>query len=293
MRIRIFALLILGAVMALVAGLATFSYTRQMEGELMSANAAITAFGDTHRVPVLLMDAPRGTRLGIKDFGSVLVPRSQLPTNVLLDLPLHGEEEQTVALADLRAGALLLDISIGKRPAGADFGYLLSRDARALAVMPRNLADFSGLLQPGALVDLFWTRDIGDGISETRLIGNALRILAMPERLPRGAAAPAAPAVTEARFVLEVGVRDAARVLEAGQSGFFSVLPAGGALPAGEDEVAVKAADLRGLPLAVREPAATGGSRVTLLPAGIEVKAPVCRTVLVRGGVRSALEVPC
>lgn len=50
MRFRIFALLIMGVVLAVIAGFATFSYTRGIEARLTGAQAAVAAFGDVINV---------------------------------------------------------------------------------------------------------------------------------------------------------------------------------------------------------------------------------------------------
>lgn len=81
MRFRIFALLIMGVVLAVIAGFATFSYTRGIEARLTGAQAAVAAFGDVISVPVARRDILRGTPVTPADFESVSVPAQHAPAN--------------------------------------------------------------------------------------------------------------------------------------------------------------------------------------------------------------------
>lgn len=292
MRVRIFALLMLGAVMALIAGVATFSYTRTMESELMSAQAAIQAFGATKRVPVTIFDVPRGTALKPEDFATLLLPQEQLPTNVLEQLPSFASDKPVFALNDLRAGALLLTTSLGEPSKGGVTDLLRSADGRALAVAPRNIGDFRDRLAVGDLIDLFWTRDIGGGSTETRLIGNGLRILELPRAA--GSAGTSVAGVTSAgHLLLEVGLRDAARVIDAGQDGTFSILPSGGPVRPGADVIEISDEELASLPLATRigaTPPPRGRAQGASAPRSSNQR---CSAIMVRAGNRVEVDVPC
>ena len=290
MRVRIFALLMLGAVMALIAGVATFSYTRSMESELMSAQAAIQAFGTTKRVPVAIFDIPRGPPVKPEDFASILLPEEQLPSNVMEVLPSFAPEKPVFALGDLRAGALLLQTSLGSPVAGGVAELLSSPDGRAVAVLPRNLGDFRDRLAVGDLVDLFWMRDIGGGSTETRLIGNALRLLELP-RTASVAGASVGGATTSGHLLLEVGLRDAARVIDAGESGSFYILPSRGPVRPGADVIEVSDEELASLPLVTRVGEAPASPR----PSPTTERAPNarCSAIMVRAGNRVEVDVPC
>lgn len=281
MRVRIFALLMLGAVMALIAGVATFSYTRTMETELMSAQAAIQAFGATRQVPVAQSDIPRGTVLKPEDFVPLLLPEEQLPTNILTTLPEFSAAAPVYALSDLRAGALVLQTSLGMPAEGAVAQLLRSPDGRAIVVQPRNLAEFQGRLAVGDLLDLFLTQDTVNG-SQTRLIGSALRLMELPQPGGVGAAG--------GTLLLEVSPRDAARVIGAGPGGNFTILPARAALQSGADQIVVGGPEMAGLPLV--GPGLGEGARL-LGAGGAAAPGQRCMAVLVRAGNRMEVDVPC
>lgn len=285
MRFRIFALLIMGVVLAVIAGFATFSYTRGIETRLTGAQAAVAAFGDTIGVPVARRDIPRGSLVTAADFDTLSVPAQHIPGNLLRAVPDPGPEQQIMALSDLQADALLSQDQIGTAT-GPDYAFALSPDGRGVAVSPRNLKDYREFIAPGALVDLFWTHSIGGGSTETRLLARGLKVLhgpyAMPQREREAAGAEA--------LILEAGLQDAARLLEAGQSGHFHILPTGrlSSEPGQLAEVSVGPEDLSALPLLVRRPA--GGSSGDPVP---EAGLSGCHTAVVRGARRSIVEVPC
>lgn len=287
MRFRIFALLIMGVALALVAGFASFSYTRGLEARLIAAEAALSAFGETLEVPVPARDIRRGEVLSRADFLSLQIPARHLPANLLTAFPESGATGQVTALADLSAGGLVAEAQVGVA-SGPEHDFALAPGGRAVRVVAENLADFDGKLVPGGLMDLFWTRQIGGGSTETRLIGHALRVLAIDSIVTGDRKSRAAGAVT-----LEAGLEDASRLLEAQDGGRFHVLPLGRleVLPDSPPVVAVSGGDLAALPLVVRRADATTAS----LNGKAAMAAPLrgCHTAVVRGSARSIVEVPC
>lgn len=283
MRVRLFALLMLGAVMALVAGGATFSYTRSMEAELSAAKAAVRAFGETQSVPVPLRDIPRGSVVTEADFTTIRLLQEHMPANLLKALPEGGSHPHLVALADLDAGQILPDTSIGRGDADL---IAVGGAGRSLAVRAANFADHAEDLKVGDWADLFWTRDIGGGTSETRLIGNALRIMALPQQVQLASEGSVSIPRAAGLLFLEVGPRDAARILEASQGGSFNILPTRERLSSGADLVEVGPLELQSLPLAVR----AGGSGAAPVAA---LQGQRCTAMVVRAGQRASVEVPC
>lgn len=287
MRFRIFALLIMGVALALVAGFASFSYTRGLEARLAAAEAALIAYGETLIIPVPARDISRGATLSRADFTEIAIPARHLPANLLTKFPETSSETQITALSDLSAGALVAEGQIGVAE-GPDHDLALSPGGRAVRVIAENLADFDGKLVPGGRMDLFWTRQIGGGSTETRLIGHALRVLALDAVTTNGRGSGSPGAVT-----LEAGLEDAARLLEARGGGRFHVLPLGRlkVLPDSPPVVAVNGQDLAALPLLVRQAEGAG----TGLSGSAALAAPLrgCHTAVVRGSARSVVEVPC
>ncbi|RRH76903.1 Flp pilus assembly protein CpaB [Falsigemmobacter faecalis] len=287
MRFRIFALLIMGVALALVAGFASFSYTRGLETRLSTAEAALSAYGETLAVPVPARDIPRGDVLSRADFLTLQVPARHLPANLLTAVPEAGPEGKIIALSDLSAGGLVAQAQVGVA-SGPNHHFALSPGGRAVRVVTENFADFESKLVPGAQMDLFWTRQLGGGSTETRLIGHALRVLAIDSTPAADRKSRAIGAVT-----LEAGLEDAARLLEAQGGGRFHILPLGRleVLAGAPPVVAITAEDLAALPLAVRRAEATAASLNGSAASAVPLRG--CHTSVVRGAARSIVEVPC
>lgn len=286
MRFRIFALLIMGVVLAVVAGFATFSYTRGLESRLAAAEASVAAFGETLIVPVPSRDLKQGEAFDPAEVTSLTVPLRHLPANLLRVLPIPKAGERLHALTDLPAGSLIFEHQLGVS-AGPDSPFSLSPEGRAIAVRVHNLAEYGDGLPPQSSVDLFWTRNIGGGATETRLLATGLRVLA-----PVALQGSETRAGTASDLLLEADQITAARLLAAEQSGQFHLLPAGRlrAMGASPDEVSVGPADLAALPLVVRRADPTRGANAG---AGSLALPRPCHTLVVRGAARSVQEVPC
>lgn len=276
MKVRILMLILLGILFSVVAGFGTFQYSRALESELATARVSLRAFGETVLVPVPVRDLAPGSILGQDDFAPVKMPGSYLPDNVLQKLP-PGTEGGFVALASLRKGALVLKGDIATSAGGPDYGFILSGDARAIAIRAQNIDDFIDRLKVGDPVDLLWTRNTGGGTTETRMLGSALRILALPGG---GGEGPLAD-----KLILEGASQDAMRVVEASSSGVFSILPSTRKLSLDQEEFVVGPADLASLPLVVREGQVDGVAQVAARAR--------CQTAIVRGGARAVMDVPC
>ncbi|NPD16965.1 hypothetical protein HOY34_17370 [Xinfangfangia sp. D13-10-4-6] len=275
MKLKILMLTLLGVLLSVVAGFGTFQYSRALEAELAVARVSLRAFGETVLVPVPARDLTPGSVLTAADFQQVKMPGSYLPDNILQDLP--DDEAGFIALAALRQGALVMRGDIATATGGTDYGFILSGDARAIAIKAQNLQDFIEKLKPGDPVDLLWTRNTGGGTTETRMIGSALRILSLPITSGDGPLAD--------KLMLEGAAQDAMRVVEASASGQFSILPATRKLSLEEEQIVIGPGDLARLPLVLRDSPSDG----PIAAAG----RPRCQTAIVRGGARSQLEVPC
>lgn len=295
MRIKILFLLILGGVLAIASGIGSYRYIWALEAELAAARETIRSFGTVVSVPVLSRDMARGSPLAAGDLTTVSLPLAVVPQNVLAEKPDLAKGEPLLVMSDIKAGQLLLTSDIAHAEKAADFGFILSKDARAFALAPKNLRDFRGRLRPGDIVDVFWTHSIGGGSTETRLVGSAMRILHVPAS---GVAdATADETALDGKLILEGLARDAALMIAAEKDGTFHILPTSNKLDPGAAEVAVGPADLADLPLVVRAGAgeAAGAedpvsivSRIGLSPGG-----RTCSTVIVRAAVRNVVEVPC
>lgn len=313
MNWKVSILVVAGAALALGAGAGSLHYLRRMEAEVAGLRANLAALGDMRAVPVPARDLTRGEVLTAADFTTLSLPARSVPSAVVAELPAlpagtdAGTAPAMVALTDLQAGTLVPATALALDTGEAGAALLLSSDGRAVAVAPRNLADMQGLIHTGDMVDLFWTRDVGGGTTETRLIGPALTVIALPatpvpagpdtapapaEGADTGAAAEPALAAPEGRLLLAGLAEDVALILQAEARGSFDLALAGGPLPAGTTEVVVGPGDLADLPLAVRAgeaPATTGPDRFLPLP----VQQKTCALAVVRQAERQIIEVPC
>ncbi|VDC21156.1 SAF domain-containing protein [Pseudogemmobacter humi] len=299
MRFKIIALISLGIALALAAGFGTFHYTRALETELAAVRTSLRAFGETVPVPVPKADIARGAVIRAADFTSLRLPADYLPANVLTLLPEPGEAGTFVALTDIAAGDLIFAGDLALPGGGNDSGLILAADARAFAIAPRNLADFDGMLQVGSKVDVIWTRNLGGGLTDSRLIGASLRVLALPAS--RGTGDPAVKGIVAGegplggKLIVEGARQEALRMLQADQTGYFHILPANGSRNTATGEVVLEPGELEDLPLVVRgtsgSAASPAGALVATITGGEERR--TCATAVVRAGSRSVMEVPC
>ncbi len=283
MRLKAIALILLGIALVLVAGVATFQYTRNLETEVAATRRSLRAFGDTVALPVPNIAVAPHAVLQPENFRTVYIPASYVPPNALTQLPAPGPGRGLVALVEMEPNAIILRDQIVIQGEEDAHGLLISPGGRAIAVEPRNMQDFIGRLSLGNMVDLLWTREIGGGLSETRLVGAGLRILAMP--------VAETPGAEPKKLVLEALPQEAMRVIAVGKAGFFSILPSRGPLPEGAKEYVVDLMELKGLPLAVSKESRRD-------PIGLPSASPAaaggtCSTAVIRAGTRSVIEIPC
>ncbi|MDQ2065361.1 hypothetical protein Q9295_03160 [Xinfangfangia sp. CPCC 101601] len=301
-RVKIIGLIVAGMALSAAAGFGSFVYIRALEGELTAARNSLAALGETVRLPVPRVAVTRGALLQHTDFTEISLPVSGLPGNVLRDLPRASPEAPLLALSDMAAGELVLQgglAAAGERP---NTGLIVSTGARAFAVAPRNLQDFIGLLVEGSSVDLVWTRNIGGGQTETRLIGSALRVLALPSdwSAPPFASSAEGVAPLAGKLLLEGAGMEAVLAQMAEQTGFFHILLSDGRRVVVDNEVVIGSTELESLPLVVRDsgplaagaaPADSGAGVISKITGASGRK--VCTTAVVRGGGRVTMEVPC
>lgn len=260
-----------GAIFALLSGYGAFTYVRAMEREVAQTREAIAAFGEMAQVPVPTRDVLRGNAIAAEDFRMMMIPSASIPSQIMRELPELPEGITAyIAFEDMKEGGLVSNAGIGQSSDHPN-GLSLSADARAMILSPSNMDEVGASLTPGSRIDVFWTNDEGAG-SQTRLLASSLRLVSL---------------TGEGGVLLEGGPEDAARYVQARQSGTFHILPTNSLRNLDEGEVVVSATDLANLPLAVRQGA--GGVDLIQQIGGT----PTCTLSVVRSADRSVVEVPC
>jgi len=298
MHLKLIVLFLLGITLALAGGVGSFKYVRAIEDELAAARRGAAALEDMEEVVIARQQIPRGSLPGPEAFDKILLPARLLPPSIMrrLDPLPEGEDQTYVALSEIAEGDLVLASSIATGSRGAGTGLVLSIDAKAFAIRPRNLESLAGQLAPDIRIDLFWTRDIGGGSTETRLLATGLRVLSqpMPVQGTAGSASQSADSVAADLLLVEGFAADVARYIQAEPRGDFDIALSEAPLSLNATEVVIGPETLKTLPLAVRERQTRELSAQDIVT---QITAPnaqrVCPTIIVRAAKRTVVEVPC
>ncbi len=293
MRMRIATFMATGVLLTAFASAGTYIYMRQLESELATAKATLHDLGEMAETMVAGRDIAAGAPVLAQDFVIRRMPRSMIPANAIPDRPTATQADAAsyFAATDIRMGSLITESMFG---AGGKDPSAIRPDAAAIFLSPENFSEYRQQLTPGALVNLFWTRPVGGGGTETRLLASGLRVLGVTDGAPESEGRPAGAPAAKGRIIVEARNQDAAAFIGASNRGQIDITLSGGALPAGEREIVVGAGDLRDLPLAYRE--GTNAGPLAMLPAfatGEDRARPVCRVSIVKNAARIPIEVPC
>lgn len=291
MRFKIIALMITGFLLAIAGGIGTYLYTRALEEELASLRVSLDAFGETSSIPVPRRDIALGELLAPSDFSLVKLPASYIPTRVSRAIPPSKEGEGLVALDDLNEGELLFNGDVAPAGESPYLGLRPAPDSKIFVVTPHNLGKLAPALTEGSRIDLVFTRSLGSGQTETRLLGTGLKVRALPENRENAGKAPSPLAGT---LLVEGDLDTAMLSLIAEDRGQFHILISDGLRNLNARETVVSARDLEDLPLVVRQEAGgTGSSSIIAQVTGDAGGRGKCVTAVIRGGARSTAEVPC
>ncbi len=306
MHVKVILLIAVGLVLIILSATGTLYFVQQAKQQVASVQARLDAYGDRVTVPVPAHKIARGATAQVADFTMIEVPKSYLPVGVLDYLPQLPKTEtaQYVALAELEPGRLMLpgDLAVAADPQQA---ITLKVDGGTMTLIaPVNLAEQATQLAPGVLVDAFWRRDIGGGASETRLLGEGLRVRSFlrvegePKKWNEAEPAEASAVMVEAAPEVIV------RLVQAQGVGDLFVARSGGLTRRPSGEIVVGNAELRALGLVGCEAVAgeagvdmTSGSLNDVLQRAVEAggrqEGDLCSLAVVRQATRSFIQVPC
>lgn len=286
MRKRAIILILVGVLLSIAGGVGTFRYTQALEHEAGTVRATLAALGEAVETPVLREDKPRGAQVSAADFMTIKLPASYMPPDTMLTVPEIAEGGAMVALRHLKKGALLPNGALAHAGSFPDLGFLPAEGHAAFGVTVNNFAQIAPVLRQGSLVDLVWTRSLGGGATETRLLGSGLTVVALPET---GGAGPAG------QLILEGLPQAAIQQVAAQQSGSFDVLLSGGKLDEAMNRFVVGPNELKMLPQVIGDAplaAASDGGFVSRL-SGEDTRGKRCNTAVVRAGNRTVVDLPC
>jgi hypothetical protein len=305
MHVKVILLIAVGLVLIILSATGTLYFVQQAKQQVATVRTQLDAYGDRVSVPVPARKIARGEAVHLADFTMIEVPKAYLPHGVLDYLPQLPKTEtaQYVALAELEPGHIMLpgDLAVASDPQQA---IELRVDGGTMTLIaPVNLAEQAGQLAPGAHVDAFWRRDVGGGATETRLLGEGLRLRSFlrTEGEPKkwiGAEPAEASAV-----MVEADPEVIVRLIQTKGTGDLFIVRSGGVMRGASGEIVVGNAELRALGLVACN-AAAGADAATTQPADLSEtlrramdaggqEKELCSLAVVRQATRSFIQVPC
>lgn len=175
-----------------LAGFAVYmvqGYVGQNQAELAKERAFRAKIGPFVEIYVVNKMLAYGAPLTKDDVEKVLMPQNNLPENTFTD-------EAALFPGDYARPRFVIRQMEAKEPVlaakvtepGEDVGLTarLTKGMRAFAINVDVASGVSGFLQPGDLVDVYWTGNAGDGSASgsdamTRLIESSIKIIAVDQ----------------------------------------------------------------------------------------------------------------
>jgi len=172
----------LGALIFLVLGLLCAG------GAALTVSHMMQAQGYTRGtvVPVVVASHPIKAGQPVKpaDVKVVEWPEASKPPGAMSDpAQVFNREPPPAALSGILTGEPILDARLAKSNEGAGVALLVRKNFRAVAVKVNDAVARAGLVYPGAYVDVVATlNDVGYAATTTRLVIQAVRVLAVEEQ---------------------------------------------------------------------------------------------------------------
>ncbi len=140
-------------------------------------------------------EVPMGRRLAITDLKQVEVARKDLPPGHFLKV---ADAVDRAALFTLAASELVLEGKLAPKAGGEGISAIIEPGKRAFTVQVNEMIGVAGFAQPGAKVDVLFTRNLANGDGASTTILQNVTVLAYGRNLQRpvqtaqaGQAAPA------------------------------------------------------------------------------------------------------
>lgn len=278
MRLIFGLIVMLGVGLAGAAVYVAQSYISATNAELAVARAQAQPPAEMVSVLVALRPLRYGEPLTMDDVGVAPWPAYALPDGVFTDpdaLFIAGAGPRVILRA-MEQNEPILPIKVSAPGADAGITSVLSRGMRAFTIAVNVNTGVGGFLQPGDVVDVFWTGRTRDSGELTRLIQSQLKLIAVDQSADQDSRANRA---TIARNVtVEVSPEQVAALAQAQGTGQLSL-----ALVGLDDDIAIGHIEMDQNRL-------LGVERASIQT----VEAPqVCTVRTRRGGDVVQIEIPC
>lgn len=178
--VLVVGLALAGAAVYLVQG-----FVGQSQSELAKERAFRAKLGPVVEVYVVNKPMAYGVALTKDDVEKVLMPKNNLPENFFTEeaelFPENSDDPRYV-IRQMEKMEPVLASKVTKPGEVAGLTARLTPGMRAFAIEVDVASGVSGFVQPGDLVDVYWTGNAeGDGSNFTRLIEDAIKVIAVDQ----------------------------------------------------------------------------------------------------------------
>jgi pilus assembly protein CpaB len=174
-----------------LAGFAVYmvqGYVGQNQAELRKQRAFLDKLGPVVEVYVVTKPLAYGVPLTKEDVKKVLVPKNSMPEGIFTEEAVLFPDDYSdprFVKRPLETMEPILASKVTEPGENAGLTSQLSKGMRAFAIEVDVASGVSGFLQPGDLVDVYWTGSVSnaDGTTSnfTRLIEGSIRIVAVDQ----------------------------------------------------------------------------------------------------------------
>ncbi len=222
MRIVFFLVLLIGIGLAGSAVYLAQGYIAETQRELAAARAAAGRVIETTPVYTARKELRYGHRLTREDVAPIQWPSNAIPEGVFTDIDElfpAGEGPRAVMRA-MERGEPILAVKVTRPGQDAGIAARLSPGMRAFTINVDVSTGVAGFLRPGDRVDVYWTGQLGRGNEVTRLLKQAVPVVAVDQSadMDRTEAARIARSVT-----VEASAHDVADLALAQSTGRLSL----------------------------------------------------------------------
>ena len=146
-------------------------------------------------VVIAAQDLPVGAKIEEKDLKVVRFPATDLPSNYIRHTSsILGRG----VILPITKGEFILPNKLAAPNAGAGLVSLIPPGMRAMSVRVNEVVSVAGFVQPGTRVDVMWTGNAGNGLTQTTTLLENVAVIATGQKLEHSALSDAstAPVIT-------------------------------------------------------------------------------------------------